>query len=147
MQDRLLLVDDDASLLKLLVIRLEAEGFEVQTAESAEAARAMVEAIRVVSHHDLGSLELEVEIPSKWNRHGSANLELRVPRDLEVVVIAANGRVSLEGMRGRIRAHLDKDGTLKDAYYVDQSAYAHLDTFKEPATRNAGRVFEQMEFE
>ena len=38
MQHRLLLVDDDASLLKLLVIRLEAEGFEVQTAESAEQA-------------------------------------------------------------------------------------------------------------
>ena len=38
MQDRLLLVDDDASLLKLLAIRLEAEGFEVQTAESAEEA-------------------------------------------------------------------------------------------------------------
>ena len=29
MQNRLLLVDDDASLLKLLVIRLEAEGYEV----------------------------------------------------------------------------------------------------------------------
>ncbi len=38
MQDRLLLVDDDTSLLKLLSIRLEAEGFEVQTAESAEQA-------------------------------------------------------------------------------------------------------------
>ena len=38
MQDRLLLVDDDISLLKLLTIRLEAEGYEVQTAESAEEA-------------------------------------------------------------------------------------------------------------
>ena len=38
MQDRLLLVDDDASLLKLLTIRLEAEGFDVHNAESAEAA-------------------------------------------------------------------------------------------------------------
>jgi two-component system response regulator GlrR len=38
MQDRLLLVDDDVSLLKLLKIRLEAEGYEVQTAESAEEA-------------------------------------------------------------------------------------------------------------
>lgn len=38
MQDRLLLVDDDTSLLKLMAIRLEAEGFEVHTVESAEAA-------------------------------------------------------------------------------------------------------------
>ena len=38
MPDQILLVDDDASLLKLLTIRLEAEGFEVWTAESAEQA-------------------------------------------------------------------------------------------------------------
>ncbi len=38
MADRLLLVDDDASLLKLLAIRLEAEGFDVLTVESAELA-------------------------------------------------------------------------------------------------------------
>ncbi|MEH6583637.1 MAG: sigma 54-interacting transcriptional regulator [Halioglobus sp.] len=38
MQRRLLLVDDDPSLLKLLTIRLEAEGYLVSTAESAEAA-------------------------------------------------------------------------------------------------------------
>jgi len=37
-QDRLLLVDDDTSLLKLMAIRLEAEGFEVETVESAEQA-------------------------------------------------------------------------------------------------------------
>lgn len=38
MQDRLLLVDDDSSLLKLLSIRLETEGFDVETAASAELA-------------------------------------------------------------------------------------------------------------
>lgn len=50
-------------------------------------------------------------------------------------------------LRGKIRDHLDNGGTLKDAYYVDQSPYKNLDTFEELATRNAGRVFEQMEFE
>ncbi len=53
----------------------------------------------------------------------------------------------LEYLRGKIRAHLDAGGSLADAYYVDQSPYAHLDTFEELATKNAGRVFEQMEFE
>jgi two-component system response regulator GlrR len=38
MHDRLLLVDDDASQLKLMSIRLEAEGFGVHTVESAELA-------------------------------------------------------------------------------------------------------------
>lgn len=50
-------------------------------------------------------------------------------------------------LRGKIQEHIDNGGELKDAYYVDQSPYEHLDTFKELATKNAGRVFEQMEFE
>ena len=50
-------------------------------------------------------------------------------------------------LRGKIAEHIENGGTLDDAYYVDQSPYAHLDTFKELATRNAGRVYEQMEFE
>ena len=50
-------------------------------------------------------------------------------------------------LRGKIREHIDNGGELADAYYVDQSPFAHLDTFDELATRNAGRVFEQMEWE
>ena len=50
-------------------------------------------------------------------------------------------------IRGKIGEHIDAGGDLTDAYYVDQSPYAHLDTFEELATRNAGRVFEQMEWE
>ena len=53
----------------------------------------------------------------------------------------------LKWLRKKIGEHIEKGGTLKDAYYVDQSPFEHLDTFKELATRNAGRVFEQMEFE
>ena len=50
-------------------------------------------------------------------------------------------------LRGKIGEHLDAGGDLADAYYVDQSPYANLDTFEELATKNAGRVYEQMEFE
>ncbi|WP_204114528.1 MBL fold metallo-hydrolase [Shimia biformata] len=50
-------------------------------------------------------------------------------------------------LRARIAEHMDAGGDLADAYYVDQTPYAHLDTFEELATKNAGRVFEQMEFE
>ena len=50
-------------------------------------------------------------------------------------------------IRDRIREHLDEGGDLADAYYVDQSPFAQLDTFEELATRNAGRVYEQMEWE
>lgn len=53
----------------------------------------------------------------------------------------------LEHLRAQIRAHIDAGGDLAGAYYVDQSAYTHLDTFEELATKNAGRVYEQMEWE
>ncbi|MDA0961360.1 MAG: MBL fold metallo-hydrolase [Proteobacteria bacterium] len=50
-------------------------------------------------------------------------------------------------LRERIRDHIDAGGDLAGAYYVDQTPYRHLDTFEELATRNAGRVFEEMEWE
>ncbi|MGV6804471.1 MAG: MBL fold metallo-hydrolase [Ruegeria sp.] len=50
-------------------------------------------------------------------------------------------------LRKKVGEHLENGGDLADAYYVDQSPYANLDTFEELATRNAGRVYEQMEFE
>lgn len=53
----------------------------------------------------------------------------------------------LRYLRERIAAHLEKGGSLQKAYYVDQSPYRHLDTFEQLATRNAGRVFVQMEWE
>lgn len=53
----------------------------------------------------------------------------------------------LKDIRAKIGAHIDEGGDLADAYYVDQSDWAHLDTFEELATKNAGRVFEEMEWE
>ena len=53
----------------------------------------------------------------------------------------------LEYLRGKIGELIEDGGGLAEAYYVDQSPYKNLDTFEELATKNAGRVFEQMEFE
>jgi len=50
-------------------------------------------------------------------------------------------------LRERIGEHIDEGGDLTSAYYVDQSPFAHLDTFEELATRNAGVVFAEMEWE
>ncbi|MBU2982029.1 MBL fold metallo-hydrolase [Lentibacter algarum] len=53
----------------------------------------------------------------------------------------------LRDLREKIGAHIEEGGDLAGAYYVDQAAWAHLDTFEELATKNAGRVFEEMEWE
>lgn len=50
-------------------------------------------------------------------------------------------------LREKIAAHLEAGGDLAGAYYIDQSQWSHLDTFEELATKNAGVVFAEMEFE
>jgi glyoxylase-like metal-dependent hydrolase (beta-lactamase superfamily II) len=50
-------------------------------------------------------------------------------------------------LRNKISVHLENGGELKEAYYIDQTPYNKLDTFDELATKNAGRVFQEMEFE
>ncbi len=67
------------------------------------------------------------------------------PTDLETV---RQGTVDyLKDLREKIAEHLDEGGDLAGAYYVDQSRWEYMDTFEELATRNAGVVFSEMEFE
>lgn len=67
------------------------------------------------------------------------------PTNMAVVTRGTVGY--LRDLRSKIGAHLDEGGDLAGAYYVDQSQWTHLDTFDELATKNAGRVFEEMEWE
>lgn len=53
----------------------------------------------------------------------------------------------LVDLREKIGAHIEEGGDLAGAYYVDQERWKNLDTFEELATKNAGRVFEEMEWE
>lgn len=73
-------------------------------AESSEAASHLLEDIRLVDNETAGVLSLDVEIPRKWNRHGSVNLEIRVPRKHRVEVTASNGKVHVVGVRSSVKA-------------------------------------------
>jgi glyoxylase-like metal-dependent hydrolase (beta-lactamase superfamily II)/rhodanese-related sulfurtransferase len=53
----------------------------------------------------------------------------------------------LVDMREQIGALIEDGGTLADIYKIDQSAYAHLDTFDELARLNASMIYRAMEFE
>lgn len=86
MEDRLLLVDDDTSLLKLMEIRLEAEGFSVETAECAE------EALQALRNNpaDLVVTDLRME--------GASGLELfeqirHFFPGLPVIIMSAQGTI------------------------------------------------------
>ncbi|MEE4204427.1 MAG: MBL fold metallo-hydrolase [Halieaceae bacterium] len=53
----------------------------------------------------------------------------------------------LEYLRAEVAKILDAGGSLADAYEIDQSQYMHLEAADQLAGKNAGRVFEAMEWE
>ena len=53
----------------------------------------------------------------------------------------------LKDLRAKVLEVIDNGGDLAEAFYVNQERWRSLDTFEELAKRNAGRVFEEMEFE
>jgi len=78
---------------------------KVVRAESANAAAELLEASQLIADRTADAvLELEVDVPSKWNRRGHMDLELRVPRNTSVEIVAANGRVAVAGLRGAVKA-------------------------------------------
>ena len=50
-------------------------------------------------------------------------------------------------MRQEVERILEEIGGLEQAYRIDPSAFAQLDTFRELARINADRIFHAMEFE
>ncbi|TJZ89952.1 MBL fold metallo-hydrolase [Paracoccus gahaiensis] len=67
------------------------------------------------------------------------------PTDLATV---RHGTVDyLKDLRAKISEHIESGGDLSQAYYVDQSQWAYMDTFEELAAKNAGMVFSEVEFE
>jgi glyoxylase-like metal-dependent hydrolase (beta-lactamase superfamily II) len=87
------------------------------------------------------SFDLFAEEVSDWTivpGHGG-------PTDLATVT--AGTKDYLVFLRDQVQQILDDGGSLDEAYRIDQTAYKHWHTYDELAARNAGRVFERMEFE
>ena len=73
-------------------------------AETDAAAQDLAGNICVEAREAGGTLSLAVATPRKWNRHGQANLEVRIPRSLQLDVTANNGKVCVEGLRSQVCA-------------------------------------------
>jgi DUF4097 and DUF4098 domain-containing protein YvlB len=86
-------------------------------AESDDAAQHLVGDIQLVAREANGLLQLEIQTPRKWNRHGNAHLLVRVPRDVGVVVSANNGKVCIEGLRSDVSAR-SSNGSVRVADVV-----------------------------
>jgi hypothetical protein len=76
---------------------------KVARAESQGAAQRLAQSIRLAAVERDAGLDLEVEVPRRWNRRGSVNLELRVPRGTRVELVASNGRVCVSDLAAGLR--------------------------------------------
>ncbi len=85
-----------------------------------------------------------------WDKFAALNAEIVIPGHggpTNMQEVTRYTRDYLLYMRSEVEKILDAGGGLEDAYRIDQSAYAHLDTFFELNRSNAGQIFRAMEFE
>ncbi len=135
---KILLVDDDPGLLRLLSIRLRAESYEVEAVESAEKALAVVSQFRP----DLVITDLRMD---KMDGIGLLKeLQTRSP-GLRVLIMTAHGTIpdaviaTQSGAFGFLTKPIDKDelmNTVERALRVSGSVEVDEDWSKEIITRN-----------
>jgi hypothetical protein len=108
-------------------------------AESSEAAKRLLQRIRIVGHEIGEALELDVELPKRWNRRGHANLELHVPRETSLEISNPNGKVCISGVRGRVQVRAS-NGSARVADVVGDIDI-NTSNAKVCCSCNAGRLF------
>ena len=85
-----------------------------------------------------------------WETFEALGAEIVIPghgTPTNMAEVTRYTRDYLAYMRAQIGALIDSGGRLEETSKIDQSAYAHLDTFDELARLNASIIFRAMEFE
>ncbi|WP_428242616.1 sigma 54-interacting transcriptional regulator [Gynuella sp.] len=84
---KILLVDDDPSLLRLLTIRLESEGYEIITAADAD------EAVRSISKQQFSLVLTDLRMPGKDGMYLLDYLARKIP-SLPLIIMTAHGSIA-----------------------------------------------------
>jgi len=84
-----------------------------------------------------------------WTKFESMGAKFVIPghgvaTNMEEVTKVTRGY--LEFLRGKVGEVMKKGGSMNDAYNIDQSPFAYLDTYHDLYKRNAGMVFRELEF-
>jgi glyoxylase-like metal-dependent hydrolase (beta-lactamase superfamily II)/dienelactone hydrolase len=85
-----------------------------------------------------------------WGAFEALGAEVVIPghgEPTDMATVRKYTRDYLVYLREKISAVIEDGGTLQQAYEIDQSPYMHLPTAEFLAKRNAGQVFQSMEFE
>ena len=85
-----------------------------------------------------------------WDKFEALGAEVVIPghgEPTDMATVRKYTRDYLVYLREKVGEVIENGGTLQDAYEIDQSPYMHLPTAEFLARRNAGQVFQGMEFE
>ncbi len=85
-----------------------------------------------------------------WDTFEALGAEVVIPGHggpTDMATVRKYTRDYLVYLREKIGEVIENGGTLQEAYEIDQSPYMHLPTAEFLAKRNAGQVFQSMEFE
>ena len=85
-----------------------------------------------------------------WEKFATLNAKTIIPGHGEPTTMEEVTKYTkdyLVYMRKEVKKIIDEGGDLQDAYKIDQSAYAHLPAYDLLYKRNAGQIFQEMEFE
>ncbi|MDH3629641.1 MAG: dienelactone hydrolase family protein [Gammaproteobacteria bacterium] len=85
-----------------------------------------------------------------WDKFEALGAEVVIPGHgdpTDMATVRKYTRDYLVFLREKVGELIENGGTLQEAYQIDQSAYMHLPTAEFLAKRNAGQVFQSMEFE
>lgn len=128
---------------RIHVIGEEREAVELRAckrarAESTAAAERLLDEIEVETSSEGDGFSIDVQIPKRWNRRGSVNLEVRVPRLASVTIEASNGKLLVCGLRSRVRARSSNGPVTVEDVVGDVELYAS--NGKVACTGTCGRV-------
>jgi dienelactone hydrolase/glyoxylase-like metal-dependent hydrolase (beta-lactamase superfamily II) len=85
-----------------------------------------------------------------WDKFEALGAEVVIPghgEPTDMATVRKYTRDYLVYLREKIGEVIENGGALQEAYEIDQSPYMHLPTAEFLARRNAGQVFQSMEFE
>lgn len=85
-----------------------------------------------------------------WDKFEALGAEVVIPghgEPTDMATVRKYTRDYLVFLREKVGELIENGGTLDEAYQIDQSPYMHLPTAEFLAKRNAGQVFQSMEFD
>ena len=85
-----------------------------------------------------------------WDKFEALGAEVVIPghgEPTDMATVRKYTRDYLVYLREKVGEVIENGGTLQEAYEIDQSPYMHLPTAEFLAKRNAGQVYQSMEFE